>query len=133
MLRRNVWDCREDLIAQVGQYHLDMRTILLGRRQSLSRFTVTVALNLLVALTLLSQGDSVQAQVTCRGHASNLGLSFLGTPGDDLIDCRGTTANVLIAGLEGKDILIGGMGNIIVPVQLAAPDMVFPRLNNISF
>ena len=30
-------------------------------------------------------------------------------------------------------ILIGGLGNIIVPIQLAAIDMVFPRLNNLSF
>jgi cytochrome c oxidase subunit 1 len=29
-------------------------------------------------------------------------------------------------------IAIGGLGNIIVPIQLAAPDMVFPRLNNLS-
>jgi cytochrome c oxidase subunit 1 len=30
-------------------------------------------------------------------------------------------------------ILIGGMGNIIVPIHVGAPDMVFPRLNNISY
>ena len=30
-------------------------------------------------------------------------------------------------------LMIGGIGNIIVPIQLAAPDMVFPRLNNLSF
>lgn len=29
-------------------------------------------------------------------------------------------------------LLIGGLGNIIVPIQLAAPDMIFPRLNNLS-
>ena len=29
-------------------------------------------------------------------------------------------------------LMIGGIGNIIVPIQLAAPDMVFPRLNNLS-
>jgi heme/copper-type cytochrome/quinol oxidase subunit 1 len=29
--------------------------------------------------------------------------------------------------------MIGGIGNLIVPIQLAAPDMVFPRLNNLSF
>ena len=30
-------------------------------------------------------------------------------------------------------ILIGGFGNMIVPIHLGAPDMVFPRLNNISY
>jgi len=30
-------------------------------------------------------------------------------------------------------ILIGGFGNIILPIQLAIVDMVFPRANNISF
>ena len=30
-------------------------------------------------------------------------------------------------------LMIGGIGNLILPIQLAAPDMVFPRLNNLSF
>jgi heme/copper-type cytochrome/quinol oxidase subunit 1 len=29
--------------------------------------------------------------------------------------------------------LIGGFGNILVPIMLGIPDMAFPRLNNISF
>ena len=83
-------------------------------------------MSLVMALTLFSSGDPVHAQVTCRGHASNLGLSFLGTPGDDLIDCRGTTANVVIAGLGGKDILIGGMGNDII-MGGDGEDIIFGR------
>jgi cytochrome c oxidase subunit 1 len=30
-------------------------------------------------------------------------------------------------------ILIGGFGNLFVPVMIGSPDMAFPRLNNISF
>jgi heme/copper-type cytochrome/quinol oxidase subunit 1 len=30
-------------------------------------------------------------------------------------------------------IMIGALGNMIVPLQLGSPDMVFPRLNNLSF
>jgi cytochrome c oxidase subunit 1 len=29
--------------------------------------------------------------------------------------------------------MIGALGNMIVPIQLGSPDMVFPRLNNLSF
>jgi len=29
--------------------------------------------------------------------------------------------------------MIGGLGNIIVPIQIGSPDMVFPRFNNLSF
>jgi len=29
--------------------------------------------------------------------------------------------------------LIGGFGNIFVPVLIGTPDMIFPRLNNVSF
>jgi len=30
-------------------------------------------------------------------------------------------------------ILIGGFGNLIVPLQIGAPDMAYPKLNNLSF
>jgi len=30
-------------------------------------------------------------------------------------------------------ILIGGFGNILVPALIGAPDIAFPRMNNISF
>jgi heme/copper-type cytochrome/quinol oxidase subunit 1 len=30
-------------------------------------------------------------------------------------------------------VLIGGFGNIFLPIMIGAPEMAFPRLNNISF
>jgi cytochrome c oxidase subunit 1 len=30
-------------------------------------------------------------------------------------------------------ILIGGFGNILIPIHLGAQDMIFPRLNALSF
>lgn len=30
-------------------------------------------------------------------------------------------------------IVIGGFGNLFVPILLGSPDMAFPRLNNLSF
>jgi heme/copper-type cytochrome/quinol oxidase subunit 1 len=30
-------------------------------------------------------------------------------------------------------VLIGGFGNIFLPIMIGAPEMAFPRLNNVSF
>ena len=85
----------------------------------MKRPTITAALVLLMLLTLFGHGDTVQAQVTCTGHARSLGWSYYGTAGGDLINCRGSIADVVILGLGGNDILIGGRATIRSWVVLA--------------
>jgi cytochrome c oxidase subunit 1 len=44
-----------------------------------------------------------------------------------------TAHGVIMVFFMVMPIMIGALGNMIVPIQLGSPDMVFPRLNNLSF
>ena len=79
------------------------------------------------------------------GASLGLGYSFLirievGIPGYLLLQKNFhhynvwiTAHGILMIFFMLMPIMVGGIGNSILPIHLASPDMVYPRLNNLSF
>jgi len=71
-----------------------------------------LALVALLAAAASLSGDSVAlSQSACAGDGLQSGRIVLGTPGNDFIDCKGSTIDLIIIGLGGNDWLAGGDGN----------------------
>ena len=72
----------------------------------------TLAVVALLAAAASISGDRVAlSQSACAGNGVQTGRVVVGTPGPDFIDCKGSTIDLIIIGLDGNDWLAGGSGN----------------------
>jgi len=95
----------------------------------MKKMSMVVILAAAVALGFSGEGSVALAQSSCTGHARQMGTAVIGTPGDDFIDCSGSSLNMVIFGLGGDDFLIGGRGNDIINAG-EGDDWVFSRGGN---
>ena len=101
-----------------------------SRRALSRRWNLVVALTLALGISVASSGDTAHAQVTCEGFGfRQMGFAVYGSPGGDLIDCAGSTADLVIFGMDGNDVIVSGTGRDIL-LGGKGIDFLFSREGN---
>ena len=94
------------------------------------RWKLVAALALAIGVSLASPGEVAHAQVNCTGSGfRQMGFAIYGSPGGDLIDCVGSTADLVIFGMDGNDVIVGGSGRDIL-IGGNGLDFMFSREGN---
>lgn len=95
----------------------------------MKKMAILVILAAAIALGFPGEGSVALAQSSCTGQLRQLGPAVIGTPGDDFIDCSGSTVGMVIIGLGGNDFIVGGSGNDMINAG-EGDDWVFSRGGN---
>ena len=94
------------------------------------KWRLIVVLAMAVTIILATSGNTAHAQVSCEGFGfRQMGFAVYGSPGGDLIDCGGSTADLVIFGMDGNDVIVSGTGRDIL-LGGKGIDFLFSREGN---